>query len=279
MKTSGTTAFKGIIVYDNDLVLTKIENKLSNVSMEIRPDLTKEDEKSYKSQKGMVFAAITNESNKISGDKLVLTLYFDTTNCENGKQYSINWDTDDIAGYEPNTFILDGDYKDIQAKGLTYTHEQSDESDDEAREAEEKARKEAEEKAKAEAEAKAKEEAEKKAAEEKAKAEEEEKAKAEEERKAAEEKAKKEAEAKAKEEAEKKAAEEKAKAEAEEKAKKNQQNNANNANSTNKDNPTNQATTNHPQTGSSSNYIIIGTILIALIIGMVGYINIKRNKM
>lgn len=283
MKTSGATAFKGIIVYDNDLVLTKIENKLSNVSMEIRPNLAKEDERSYKGQKGMVFAAMTDESNKITGEKLVLTLYFDTTNCETDKEYSIDWDTDDIAGYEPNTFVLDGDYKDIQAKGLTYTHEEDNESEDADKEAEEKAKKEAEEKAKAEAEAKAKEEAEKKAAEEKSKAEAEEKAKAEEERKAAEAKAKAEAEEKAKAEADKKAAEEKAKAEAEEKAKKNQQNatnNSNNAQPTNK--ATNSASSNKenlPQTGSASNYILIGTILIALIMGIVGYINVKRNKM
>ena len=270
LNSSNASGVQGSIMYDNEMILKKIENSFpEGFSNDVRPTTSSNGEVSEeiqsqainKGKKRIGFTAASGNA-KINGNTIILKLYFDISNCNDG-EYSVEWYTDDIAGTGAATAVFyNGEEKPLETAGYKFKIAEEDEGKDDD---EEQAKKEAEEKAKKEAEEQAKKEAEeqaKKEAEEQAKKEAEEKAKAD-----AEEKDKKEAEEKAKaEEAQKQQ-------EASNKAKNNTTNTANNT--------TNTAGKNDeklPQTGSTSSYIIIGSILMVAVIGIVGFIKAKRTK-
>ena len=272
LKSSNASGVQGSIMYDSGMILKKIEKNFpEGFSNDVRPKTSSNGEVSEeiqsqainKGKKRIGFTAASSDA-KLNGDTVILKLYFDISNCNAG-EYLVEWYTDDIAGTGAATAVFyNGEEKTLETKGYIFKIAEEEEKDDD----EEKAKKEAEEKAKKEAEEKAQKEAEEKAKEE------------------AEEKAKKEAEEKAKKEAEEKAkaeAEEKAKKEAEEEAKKQQEasNKAKNNTTNTANNATNTAGKNDeklPQTGSTSSYIIIGSILMVAVLGVVGFIKAKRTK-
>lgn len=284
MKLSDIEFVKGIITYDKDIKLTRCEYKTNKFGEYVFvPDLDKEGEKIYyknRNKKVLGFEAMT--SNAVSDELVFCTLSFDISDCKKGKEYSISWDTDDLAGKGTNTRVSkEATEQRLNVSGFSFTlqdESEEEKAEREAREAEEKAAQE-EAKRKAEEEAAAK-----KAAEEAAKKQAEEEA-------AAKQKAEQEAAAKkaAEEAAAKKAAEEAARqAAANTTNQSNQTNTANKTNTTNNttnnatNNATNKANTTNeekmPQTGSSSTVIIISSIAIVFIVGVFAYANIRKLR-
>ena len=173
LETEHTDTFRGVISYDKELVLKEIRTNLNETVY--KPNLETEGEKSYKGAKGLSFSYMCTTENAISGTKAIITLVYDISNCEEGKGYSINWDTENLSGSGNNTYTsYNQEYRDVQAEGFNFDFTDDNGSDEDeqkkkeqeeaSRKAEEEARKKAEEEArkKAEEEAKKKEEEENK---------------------------------------------------------------------------------------------------------------------
>jgi hypothetical protein len=164
LETEHVDNSRGVIKYDKELVLKEVRVKLKDTVY--KPNIETEGEKTYKGGKGLSFGFMKEDA--IEGTNHILTLIYDISNCEEGKSYSISWDTDNLAGSGNCTYaVYNHENRDIQAEGLVFTIADDDGSDEDE-EAKKKAEEEATRKAEEEARKKAEEEAKKKAEEEEA---------------------------------------------------------------------------------------------------------------
>ena len=166
LDTEHADNFRGVLSYDNELVLKEIRTNLENTAY--KPNIETEGEKSYKGAKGLSFGYAVDTDHAISGTTTIITLMYDISNCEEGESYSISWDTDNLAGSGDNTYVsYNQEHRDVQAEGFVFTIADDDGSDED--EQKKKEQEEASRKAEEEARKKAEEEARKKAEEEEAK--------------------------------------------------------------------------------------------------------------
>lgn len=134
INTTGVDGIKGVLVYDNALVLKKVEsteNLNNSYTFAYRPNVETEGEREYKKQKGISFSAVANKKNtELKGDKVIVKLTFDISKCEEGKNYSIVWDTDEVSGYIANTYVKYNDAKkDLKTGGLVLKMSGTDNSE------------------------------------------------------------------------------------------------------------------------------------------------------
>ena len=277
--TSGADLMSGVIKYDAALDLKKIEKNFPSQfsTNSVEPKVSQSGEviqeiSNATIERGkeiVVFGAFGTEDDSFNGKRTILKLYFDISNCEAGKQYGLSWHIGEGISDEQKLTRMSYNKTDKTLDTQSYiftmpSGEEEEESDEEAA-AKAAAEKAAAEKAAAEKAAAEKAAAEKAAAEKEAA----EKAAAE---KAAAEKAAAEKAAAEKAAAEKAAAE---KAAAEKAATEKANASKNNANATNSAASNKE---NLPQTGSAYTFIISGAIMIAIAIGTIGYMNIKKIK-
>lgn len=104
-------SFQGTLIYSNALKLISYSknNEIQFNNFVFNPEIeNNKSENPYKENKALSFAGLLNDT--LSGDNIILTLRFDTSLCQKGKEYGIAWNNDkSICG--DRTYILKGGEK------------------------------------------------------------------------------------------------------------------------------------------------------------------------
>ena len=104
-------SFQGTLIYSNALKLVSYSknNEIQFKNFVFNPEIeSNKSENPYKENKALSFAGLLDDS--VSGDNEILTLRFDTSLCQKGKEYGIVWNNDkSICG--DRTYILKGGEK------------------------------------------------------------------------------------------------------------------------------------------------------------------------
>ena len=99
-------SFQGTLVYSKELTLVSYQwSDDFNMSTKNFNPMDGRTENSFKGNKILSFAVASGDS-KISGDKVVVAMTFDTTLCERGSQYKIVWNTDASKMIGNRTYIF-----------------------------------------------------------------------------------------------------------------------------------------------------------------------------